>query len=86
MKEITILCPIFNEQENIELFIKNFTQIFKNHPNYKFSILFADNASSDSSSQLLKNICKDFRFGHLLQLIPMSFRYHKLEKFTELKV
>ena len=61
MKEITILCPIFNEQENIELFIKNFTQIFKNHPNYKFSILFADNASSDSSSQLLKNICKENR-------------------------
>ncbi len=59
MKEITILCPIFNEEENIELFIKNFTQIFKNHPNYKFFILFADNASTDTSSQLLKNICKE---------------------------
>ena len=58
MKKITIVSPIFNEEENIELFIGNFTQIFKNHPNYKFSILFSDNASTDSSRQILKKICK----------------------------
>lgn len=65
MKKITIVCPIFNEEENIELFILNFTQIFKNHTNYKFSILFADNASTDSSSQILKKICeknKDIKY------------------------
>lgn len=59
MKEITIVCPIYNEEQNIELFIKKFTQIFKNHPRYKFSILFADNASTDLSSQILRNICKE---------------------------
>ena len=65
MKEITIVCPIFNEEENIELFIKNFNEIFKNHPNYKFSILFADNASTDLSRKILKKICaesKDIKY------------------------
>ena len=59
MKEITIVCPIFNEEENIKKFIKNFNEIFKNHLNYKFSILFADNASTDFSSRILKKICKE---------------------------
>ena len=29
MKEIKIVCQIFNEEENIEFFIKNFNIIFK---------------------------------------------------------
>lgn len=57
MKEITIVCPIFNEEVNIELFIKSFDEIFTNHPNYSFSILFADNASTDRSNEILKRIC-----------------------------
>ena len=59
MKEITIVCPIFNEEENIELFKKNFNEVFKNHPSYKFSILFADNASTDFSREILKKICEE---------------------------
>lgn len=59
MKEITIVCPIFNEEENIKLFIKSFDEIFINHPNYSFSILFADNASTDRSNEILKRICTE---------------------------
>tara|TARA_B100001996_G_scaffold378844_1_gene363633 strand:- start:59 stop:982 length:924 start_codon:yes stop_codon:yes gene_type:complete len=65
MREITIVCPIFNEEENIDFFIKNFNEIFKNHPDYKFSILFADNNSTDSSREILKKICterKDIKY------------------------
>ena len=62
MREITIVCPIFNEEENIEFFIKNFNEIFKNHPDYKFSILFADNNSTDSSREILKKLYRKKRY------------------------
>ena len=56
MKEITIICPIFNEEENINRFIYKFKEIFKHNDKYKFFILFADNASTDNS----KKFCKIF--------------------------
>tara|TARA_Y100000389_G_C17427334_1_gene500363 strand:+ start:772 stop:1695 length:924 start_codon:yes stop_codon:yes gene_type:complete len=59
VKEITIICPIFNEEKNIDFFINAFNKIFKEHSEFKFSILFADNASTDNSYQVLKSICNE---------------------------
>jgi polyisoprenyl-phosphate glycosyltransferase len=58
MKEVTIICPIYNEEQNIQLFVDNFESIFQEHKDLNFSILFADNASTDNSNQILKSLCE----------------------------
>lgn len=58
MREITIICPIYNEEKNIKIFIKRFLKIFRKINKYKFIILFADNNSTDNSGTIIKNICK----------------------------
>jgi glycosyltransferase involved in cell wall biosynthesis len=61
MKEITVICPIYNEEKNIKIFFERFLEVFKKINNYKFVILFADNHSTDNSSAIIKNICKRSR-------------------------
>lgn len=58
MKEITVICPIYNEQENIKEFIKKFNEIFIKNKKFNFSILFSDNASIDGSRKILKEVCQ----------------------------
>ena len=59
MKNITIICPIYNEEENIKIFVETFSQIFEKNQDFSFSILFADNNSTDKSYDLIKAICKN---------------------------
>ncbi len=58
MEKITVICPIFNEEKNIEIFVKTFSQIFNEYKEIDFSILFADNNSSDNSYEIIKSICE----------------------------
>ena len=75
--KICIILPAFNEEENIELFIKSFNEIFKNHQDYKFSILFADNASTDKSRQILNKICNEDKNVQYLELIQQMQQMHQ---------
>ena len=59
MKNITIICPVYNEEENIKIFVATFSQIFEKYKDLSFSILFADNNSTDKSYDLIKAICKN---------------------------
>lgn len=59
-KSVTILCPVFNEEENVEYFFSEFSKYLnKLSSKYKFNFLFADNNSTDSTFELLKKICDD---------------------------
>jgi glycosyltransferase involved in cell wall biosynthesis len=55
-KTITILCPVFNESENIE----NFYKVFHNHvqllKDYRFNFIFADNHSTDDSFSIIQRL------------------------------
>jgi len=60
---ITIICPVFNEQDNIIHFYDNFSNVInlikKKYPKkYDFKFLFADNSSTDNTESIIKNLCK----------------------------
>ncbi len=65
-KKITIICPIFNEENNIIDFYISFIKIFERLPIYDFAIIFADNKSTDGSLKLIEGLCeKDKRISLL---------------------
>jgi glycosyltransferase involved in cell wall biosynthesis len=57
-KKITIICPVFNEEKNINDFYESFCKIFQRLSIYDFTIIFCDNKSTDSSFKLIEEICK----------------------------
>ncbi len=59
MKKISIITPCFNEELNIETCYLAVKKIMKAKlPNYSYEHIFADNASSDSTFLILKEIAK----------------------------
>ena len=59
MKKISIMVPTFNEEENVELLVKEIIKEFKdNLPNYDYEILFIDNDSKDRTEEIIESICK----------------------------
>ncbi len=56
MKHILIVIPCFNEEDNIEELYKALKKQFSNLPAYRFSILFADNHSTDKSWSIIKTL------------------------------
>lgn len=58
---ITILCPVFNESENVERFVSEFTgvlQTFDQH--YLFEFLFVDNCSTDDTLDRLIRLQRQY--------------------------
>ncbi len=55
---ITILCPVYNESENVEMFYREFSRVILPISNrFDFQFLFADNCSTDDTYVRLKDIC-----------------------------
>lgn len=53
-KLVTILCPVFNESENVECFVQRFSDVICTIDlNYSFEFLFADNCSTDDTFERL---------------------------------
>jgi len=74
-KLISIVTPCFNEEENVEELYKQVKKICQDFPNYDFEHIFIDNASTDNTVKILKDIAsKDHsikiivnarNFGHI---------------------
>jgi dolichol-phosphate mannosyltransferase len=74
-KIITIVSPTYNEEENILLFYSRVNEVIKNISNYQFEFLFIDNASTDETANILKDLAKQDKkikvilntrnFGHI---------------------
>ena len=59
MKKISIMIPCYNEEENVVPMSEAVTELFeKELPQYDYEILFIDNASSDNTRPLLREICR----------------------------
>ena len=58
-KTFTILCPVFNEVENIDTFYKVFSEHVRELENYQFSFIFADNHSTDDSFKIIRRLAAD---------------------------
>ena len=58
-KEITIVCPVYNEEDNVAFFINSFNSIISNlHDKYSFRYLFLDNCSEDKTLEKLLKLKK----------------------------
>lgn len=74
MKDIAICIPCFNESSNIMELYKRIIFSIKDLNNYKFSIIFADNSSTDNSLEIIKNLAiKDQRVGYISNLSNYGF-------------
>lgn len=59
MKTIGIICPTFNEQDNVqELYNRVLASIAPYEHQYIFTFLFIDNSSNDETVPLIKKLCK----------------------------
>jgi glycosyltransferase involved in cell wall biosynthesis len=57
MKMISVVTPCFNEEANIEAVHSQVKQVFDELPNYQYELIFIDNASTDSTVSILREIC-----------------------------
>ena len=74
-KIITIVSPTYNEEENILHFYERVTNVIKDISRYQFEFLFIDNASTDRTVDILKNLARSDKkikiivntrnFGHI---------------------
>jgi dolichol-phosphate mannosyltransferase len=74
-KKITIVAPTYNEEENVLVFYARVNEVIKNISNYQFEFLFIDNASTDETANILKDLAKQDKkikiilntrnFGHI---------------------
>ncbi|MEN6414287.1 MAG: glycosyltransferase family 2 protein [Veillonellales bacterium] len=55
MKFISIVTPVFNEQENIDVFYRGICQNMESLP-YEFEIIFIDDGSSDATPAILERL------------------------------
>jgi glycosyltransferase involved in cell wall biosynthesis len=59
-KLISIVTPTYNEQENIQELYNRISKVVQKKPEYNFEIIVIDNASTDNSVRILKEIaCVD---------------------------
>lgn len=58
-KKISIITPCFNEEANIPICIREVRSVMREKlPNYDYEHIFADNASSDATVQIIKDLAK----------------------------
>jgi len=54
MKKVTIVIPVFNEEEMIRIFLKEVDKYFIDSDKYVFDLLFVNDGSRDKTLQILK--------------------------------
>ncbi len=58
-KLISIITPCFNEEQNVRLIFGEIKQIFESQDDYDFEHLFIDNASTDSTVDVLRQMAQE---------------------------
>ena len=70
MKTISIVVPVFNEEDNIEHFYESVCKVMESLP-YDFELIYVDDGSKDRSREILRSLekqagavhfpCQEFR-------------------------
>lgn len=58
-KRICVLAPCYNEVENVRELAKAIDEVFATEPAYEHSILFIDNASTDGTREVLREMAAE---------------------------
>jgi glycosyltransferase involved in cell wall biosynthesis len=77
-KLISIICPIYNEEESIVYFLENINQLFKNIK-YNYEIIFINDGSFDNSLNILLDIQKKQKN---IKIIDFSRNFGKEQALT----
>lgn len=56
MKLVSVVTQCFNEEENVEELYRRIKAQFENRPGYEFEHIFIDNASTDRTVEVIKNL------------------------------
>ncbi|MBU3103177.1 glycosyltransferase family 2 protein [Clostridium gasigenes] len=56
MKPVDIIVPCYNEEESIEIFYKECTDILRNIKDYNFNYIFINDGSKDNTLKIIKNL------------------------------
>ena len=74
-KVISVVIPVFNEEKNIPLIYQRVVDLFSTRIiEYEYRILFVDNASTDSSRKLIKELSrKDTRVQYIFNVKNFGF-------------
>jgi len=59
MKLISIVTPCLNEEENVREIYTRIKDVFDKLPNYNYEHIFIDNASTDKTIEILKELAKE---------------------------
>jgi len=58
-KTVRIICPVYNESNNVIAFIESFDSVIKNYTDkYSFEYFFMDNNSTDNTLEIIESISK----------------------------
>ena len=69
MKKLVVICPVFNEETSIPLFIDEIKKIEnKISDKYELNLVFSNNASTDNSLNVLKEYSKKYSNIYYLTL------------------
>lgn len=74
-KIISVVTPCFNEEGNVQNLFDSVKKVFQDNPEYLFEHIFIDNASTDSTANILKKMASEDKrikviiniknFGHI---------------------
>ena len=56
MKTISVVTPCYNEQDNVQECVDIIKNVFSKYDNYHYEHIFIDNASTDNTLSILKDI------------------------------
>lgn len=52
-----MVAPVYNEEANLAIFVDRVEKVFAKRPDLRFEIIFVDNASTDNSPRILRELC-----------------------------
>ena len=82
MKKLVIICPVFNEEISIPLFIDEIKKIENKTSNkYELDLVFSNNASNDKTLNILKDYSKKYNNIYYLTL-SKNFGYQNSINFA----
>lgn len=58
MKLISVVTPCYNEQDNVQECARVIKDVFSKYPDYQYEHIFIDNASTDTTADILRGMAK----------------------------